>query len=215
MKHLESRTFWGILLIAGGVLFLLQSLGLLLLDNLWPIVFFVPGVVFLYTFLTERSNWWAVIPGMTLVGLGALIAFDQVFPEANDAWGATIFLGSLALSFLAVYLRTATHEWWAIIPAGVLGTIALVVGFEPYMTGGVFAALFMFGLAGTFALVYFLPTPSGRMRWAVYPAAILGGIGALTLVSATWLSRIVIPAAIIAFGIYLILKRRDTGEWGE
>jgi hypothetical protein len=212
MKHLESKTFWGIMLIAGGVLFLLQSLGLLLLDNLWPIIFFVPGVVFLYTFLIERNNWWAVIPGMTLIGLGVLIAFEQIFPGANDAWGATIFLGSLALSFLAVYLRTASREWWAIIPAGVLGTIALLVGFEPYMTGGVFAALFMFGLAGTFALVYFLPTREERMRWAAYPAVILGGIGALTLISATWLSRILVPAAIIAFGIYLILRRRDTEE---
>ncbi len=215
MKHLESRTFWGIVLIVGGVLFLLQSLGLLLLDNLWPIVFAVPGLVFLYTFFVERPNWWAAIPGMTLVGLGTLMAFEQIFPGANDAWGATIFLGSLALSFLAVYMRTAAREWWAIIPAGVLGTIALLVGFEPYMNGGVFAALFMLGLAATFTLVYILPTPSGRMRWAVYPATILGGIGVLTLISATWLSRLLIPAAIIAFGVYLILRRRDSGEWGE
>lgn len=212
MKHLESRTFWGILLIAGGVLFLLQSLGLLLLDNLWPIVFGVPGIVFLYTFLTDRDNWWAAIPGLTLLGLGALIAFEQLFPEANDVWGATIFLGSLALSFLAVYVRSAARQWWAIIPAGVLGTIALLVGFEPYLADGVFTALFMLGLAATFALVYFLPTPSERMRWAIYPAAILGGIGALTLISATWLSRVLVPAAIIALGVYLILRRRDTWE---
>lgn len=215
MKHLESRIFWGIMLIVGGVLFLLQSLNMLLLDNLWPIVFAIPGLIFMYTFLVERHNWWAAIPGMTLVGLGALIAFEQIAPEARSAWGATIFLGSLALSFLAVYLRTAARQWWAIIPAGVLGTIALLVGFEPYMDGGVFAALFMVGLAATFLLVYILPTPAGRRRWAAYPAVILAGIGVLILISATWLSRILIPAAIIAFGVYLILRRHDKGEWGE
>ena len=212
MKRFESRTFWGLLLIVGGALFLMESLGLLTLDNIWPIIFAIPGVAFLYAFFTDRKNWWPVIPGLTLLGLGALIAFEQLFPEANDVWGAAIFLGSLGLSFLAVYIRSAARQWWAIIPAGVLGTIAILTGFEPYLADGIFAGLFMLGLGATFGLVYFFPTPAGRMKWAVYPASILGGIGVLTLISATWLSRILGPAAIIALGIYLILKRRDTWE---
>ncbi len=209
MKHLESRIFWGIVLIAAGVLFLLQNLGLPILDNLWPLVFGVAGLVFLYYFLTERHNWWAAIPGLTLLGLSALIAFERLFPKAHDNWGAAIFMASLSLSFLAVYVRTAAQQWWAIIPAGVLGALAMLIGFEPYMPGGVFAALFLLSIAATFALVYLLPTPTGRMRWAAYPAVIVGGVGLFVLIGATWLSRVLVPLAIIAFGVYLLLRRRE------
>jgi len=211
-KTFESRTFWGILLIAGGLLFLMQSLGLMMLDNIWPIVFAAPGAVFLYAFIRQRQNWWAVIPGMALLGIGALIAFEQIFPRANDDWGGAIFLGSLGVAFLAVYLRTATHEWWAIIPAGVLGSLAATIVLEPFLGGDFTGGLFMLGVGATFALVYLLPTPSGRMRWAIYPASIVGGIGVLILIAATQLLRILGPLAIIAFGLYLILRRRDRWE---
>jgi hypothetical protein len=211
-KTFESKTFWGILLIAGGMLFLLQSLGLLVLDNIWPIVFAAPGAVFLYAFVRQRQNWWAVIPGMALLGIGALIAFEQIFPRANDAWGGAIFLGSLSAAFVAVYLRTATHEWWAIIPAGVLGSLTATIVLEPLLGGEFTGGLFMLGMGATFALVYLLPTPAGRMRWAIYPASILGGIGVLTLIAATQIIRILGPLAIIAFGLYLILRRRDRWE---
>jgi len=212
MKEVESRTFWGILLIAGGLLFLMQSLGLLMLNNLWPIIFAAPGAVFLYAFVRRRENWWAVMPGMALLGIGTLIAFDQIFPRAKGAWGGAIFLGSLAVSFLAVYLRTGTHEWWAIIPAGVLGTLTATILLEPFLGGGFTGGLFMLGMGATFALVYLLPTPDGRMRWAIYPASILGGIGVLVLLTATWLIRVIGPLAIIALGLYLILRRQDRSE---
>jgi len=212
MKEIESRAFWGILLIVGGLLFLMQSLGLLMLDNLWPIIFATPGAIFLYVFIRRRENWWAAIPGMTLLGIGALIAFTQLFPNAEGAWGAAIFLGSLAVSFLAVYARTGTREWWAIIPAGVLGTLTGTIFLEPFLGGGFTGGLFMLGMGATFALVYLLPTPEGRNRWALYPASILGGIGVLILIAATWLIRILGPLAIIALGLYLILRRRDKWE---
>ncbi|MGC9396305.1 MAG: hypothetical protein ACP5J4_15790 [Anaerolineae bacterium] len=208
-KTFESRTFWGILLIVGGLLFLMQSLGLLMLDNLWPIIFTAPGAVFLYAFVRRRENWWAVMPGMALLGIGALIAFEQIFPRANDAWGGAIFLGSLAVAFVAVYVRTGTREWWAIIPAGVLGSLTATIVLEPFLGSGFTGGLFMLGIGATFALVYLLPTPGGRMRWAIYPASIVGGIGVLTLIAATQLLRILGPLAIIAFGLYLILRRRD------
>jgi hypothetical protein len=213
MKRIEPRIFWGILLIAGGLLFLLANLGLLIIDNIWPVVFAVPSAVFIYIFLTHRENWWAIIPGLTLLGLATLIAFDQLFPSANENWGAAIFLGSLALSFLAVYIRTATHEWWAIIPAGVLGTIALVIVSEELLRSSTLGgAIFMLGLAATFGLVYVLPSPGGRMQWAIYPASILGGIGLLILIASTPLSGIIGPAAIIALGLYLIFRTRSADE---
>jgi len=212
MKGIESKTLLGILLIIGGLFFLMQSLGLLMLDDLWPIIFAAAGAVFLYNFVRQRQNWWAVIPGMALLGIGTLIAFDQIFPRANDAWGGAIFLGSLSAAFLAVYLRTAGHEWWAIIPGGVLGTLTITILLEPLLGDGFTGGLFMLGLGATFALVYLLPTPAGRMRWAIYPASILGSIGVLTSIAATQVIRVLGPLALIAFGLYLILRRRDRGE---
>lgn len=212
MKHIESRTFWGILLIAGGMLFLLQSLGLIMLDNIWPVIFAAAGAVFLYAFVRQRENWWAAIPGMALLGIAATIAFTLIFPRANDNWSGAIFMGSLAVAFLAVYLRTMTREWWAIIPAGVLGTITAVIILEPFLGDGFTGGLFMLGLGATFALVYLLPAREGRNRWAIYPASILGGIGVLVLITATWLIRILGPLAIIALGLYLIFRRRDRWE---
>ncbi len=212
MKGIESRTFWGILLIVGGLLFLSQSLGLVILNTLWPVVFVAAGAVFLYAFAQQRQNWWAVIPGMALLGISALSAFYQIFPRTNDKWGGALFLGSLAAAFIAVYLRTGAREWWAVIPAGVLGTMATTVLLDPLLGSGFTSGLFMLGIAATFALVYLLPAPSGRMNWALYPACITGGIGILTLVTATQIMRVLGPLAIIAFGLYLILRRRNGGE---
>jgi hypothetical protein len=209
MKETESKTFWGILLIAGGLLFLMQSLGLLALTNFWPVIFAAPGAVFLYAFVRRRENWWAVIPGMALLGIGALIAFEQIFPRVGDIWGGAIFLGSLSVAFLAVYVRTLMREWWAIIPAGVLGSLTATIILEPFLGERFTGGLFLLGIGATFALVYLLPTREGRMRWAIYPAAIVGGIGVLTLVAATQILRILGPLAIIIFGLYLILRRRE------
>jgi len=209
MKRIEPRIFWGILLIVGGALFLLQNMGLFALDNIWPIIFILPGIVFLYAFVVSRENWWAVIPGMALVGVSALIAFEQLFPRLSDNWGASIFLGSLALAFLGVYVRTATAEWWAIIPMGILGSLACLIGLEAWLGGDAFAGLFMIGIGLTFALVYIIPTREGRMRWAIYPASITGIIGLLILIAATHLIRFVGPLFLIALGIYIIFRRSN------
>ena len=212
MKRIEPRIFWGILLIAGGALFLLENMGILPLDNLWPIIFLVPSIVFVYVFLTSRENWWAIIPGMATFGIAALIAFDQLFPRLPDTWGASIFLGSMAISFLGVFVRTGTAEWWAVIPMGILGSLAILTGLEPWIGGDVFGGLFMLGIGLTFALVYLMPTREGRMRWAIYPASITGIIGLLIITASTRLISFIGPLAIIALGLYIIFRRSTDWE---
>lgn len=211
MKRVEPRIFWGVLLILGGGLFLLQNMGLFALANVWPIIFFLPAVVFLYTFVTSRENWWAVIPGMALAGVASLIAFEQLFPRSSDTWGAALFMGCLAVAFLGIFVRTGTAEWWAVIPMGVLGTIALLLALEPWLSDGAFAGLFMIGIGLTFGIVYLVPTKAGRMRWAVYPASITAVIGVLIITASTRLIRFLGPAAIIALGLYLIFRR--SSDW--
>ena len=65
-----------------------------------------------------RSEWWALIPGFALIGVGASI----VLP---GQWSGFSFLGFLGISFLAIYLSNR-QRWWAIIPGGVLITLGIV-----------------------------------------------------------------------------------------
>ena len=119
-----------------------------------------------------------------------------------------IFLGLLGVAFLLVY---AFHRdnWWAVIPGGVLLTLAgvtLIPG-EGVLAGG----LFFLGLAVTFGLVYILPKPSGRLTWALYPAGILFLIGVLVVLGASNLINYVWPLVLLIAGgfvIYRALRKR-------
>ncbi len=207
MKNLETRIIWGLLLIVAGAVFLLHSLGILPLDNVWPLVFGLPGLVFLLVFVLDRESWWAAIPGGTLLGIGSMMAYEQIARETPGDWEAVIVLAGIALGFVAIYLRTGLQQWWAIIPGGVLTTVALTVGLESYFDSGeAVGGVFMLGLGLTFALVYLVPTPSGRMTWALIPAGILAVIGTLGLLASTAFIQYVWPLALILVGGYIILR---------
>lgn len=207
MKWLESRVIWGILLIALGLIFLLQSFGFLggLLALVWAFAFGAAGLAFLFVFLTNRAHWWAIIPGFALLSLAALIALDQLFPRLTDSLGGTLFLGGIGLGFWAVFLLNREH-WWTAIPGGVLFTLALVAGLSPFLGGAATGGVFFVGLGLTFGLLSFLPTPQGRMKWALIPAAVMLVMGLLIMVAATPLLGTLWPAALILLGLYLVLR---------
>jgi len=206
MRRFEIRVVGGILLIAAGVLFLLQNLGVLAVGiYLWPLLFGAGGAVFLYVFLTNRANWWAVIPGFVLLSLAAVIALDQFAPQVEETWGGAIFLGGIGLAFWVVYFVKREH-WWAIIPGGVLLTIALVAGLSSVLEDIEMGGVFFLGLGLTFALLSFLPTPEGRMKWALIPAAVLLVIGLLITAAATAVLNYLWPAVLILAGLYLIFR---------
>lgn len=206
MRLLRSRVVWGLLLIVMGILFLLESLGILALGGAWSVLFIAAGLAFGYTFLEDRQAWWAVIPAMAFIGIGALIAVGVYLPEIGDQWGASIFLGSLALAFVIIYATTRTAEWWAIIPGGVLLSLAVALALEPFFAGEAFVAIFMLGMALTFVALYLLPTTEGRMSWALIPASILAIIGMVFLGLATELAGLVWPLALILVGAYLLIR---------
>ncbi len=206
MRRFEIRVVGGILLIAAGVLFLLQNLGVLAVGiYLWPLLFGAGGAVFLYVFLTNRANWWAVIPGFVLLSLAAVIALDQFAPQVEETWGGAIFLGGIGLAFWVVYFVKREH-WWAIIPGGVLLTIALVAGLSSVLEDIEMGGVFFLGLGLTFALLSFLPTPEGRMKWALIPAAVLLVMGLLITAAATAVLNYLWPAVLILAGLYLIFR---------
>lgn len=205
-RWLESRVLWGLLLIAGGVLFLLQNLGLFEFSDLfWALLLGVGGLFFLSVFAQNRENWWALIPGMALIGVALVIASSRLAPAFGEAWGGSIVLGSLAVAFLAIY-AVDRRQWWAMIPGGVMATLTVITGLDSLLPGMETGGLFMFGLALTFGFIAILPTPEGQQRWALIPAGILFVVGILITAAAGNLIAIIWPLFLIGAGGFLLLR---------
>jgi hypothetical protein len=165
MKRFDYRILIGAALILGGILMLLDRTGILkgATDLFWAGVLAVGAAIFLFWFFSDRSKWWAAIPGFTLAGLSASsLLLDRI------GWGGLAFLGGVGLGFWAIYFA-GRERWWAIIPGGVLLTLGVTsVMSEAYGvadSGGVFFV----GLGITFVLVALL----AKMKWAFIPAAVL------------------------------------------
>lgn len=207
MRWLDARVILGVLLLLAGVLLLLANLGYLVvgLQILWGLLFAAGGLAFLAVYLDDRSRWWALIPAFVLLSLGLLIGVESVAPAVARVFGGTIFLGGIGLGFVAVYL-TRRDFWWAIIPAGVLITLAVVAAIGQTGAGQVTGAIFFLGLGLTFALLYLLPTPGGRQMWALIPAAVLLAMGLLVAVAATDVLGYLFPALLILAGVYLLYR---------
>ena len=203
MKRLDARIVIGVLLILAGGLGFLQAFGFLqsASDVFWGIVFLAAGGIFLFMFAGgfASGNWWAAFPGFVLAGIGVLI----LLPNSLDNIGGAIFLGAIGLSFWAVYL-TGRDRWWAIIPGGVLFTLAAVTVLPSNFIGGAASGgVFFLGLALTFLLVALL----ANMRWAYWPAGVLGVFGIfLFFESQVYLLSYVAAAALIVVGIFIILR---------
>jgi hypothetical protein len=165
MKRFDYRILIGAALILGGLLMLLDQTGVLrgAADLFWAGVLAIGAAIFLFWFFSDRSRWWAAIPGFTLAGMAASsLLLDRI------GWGGLAFLGGIGLGFWAVYLSDR-RRWWAIIPGGVLLTLGVtsVMGdaYGVVNSGGVFFV----GLGLTFVLVALL----AKMKWAFIPAAVL------------------------------------------
>jgi hypothetical protein len=207
MKRIESSMILGVALIGIGALFLLQSLGIIgsIAALIWALLFVLGGGAFIAGFVTVPTRWWALIPGFTLVSLGVLIGGQELFPALAGPWGGALFLGGIGLGFCTVYL-SGRERWWAIIPGGVLLTLALIAGLSSTMAGVDLGWVLFLGMALTFGLVSIIPTPSGRMRWALFPAGVLLilALAGMTFTGAAlgflW------PTMLILAGLYLAYR---------
>lgn len=116
-------------------------------------------------------------------------------------WGGAVFLGAIGLGFAAIF-TTNRAQWWAIIPAGTLLTLALVTRMAD--AGG--TVLFL-GLALTFAFVWL-----ESHRWAVYPVVACLVMAALTANWVTGAWNIIWSLALILLGAYLLRPRGGGGS---
>jgi hypothetical protein len=198
MKRFDYRIAVGLALILGAVLMFLDRADILkgASDFFWAGVLAIGAVIFLVWFFSDRSKWWAAIPGFTLAGMSASsLLLNRL------GWGGFAFLGGLGIGFFAVYF-SHREMWWAIIPGGVLLTLginsALTEAYSIVDTGGVFFA----GLGITFLLVALL----ARMNWAYIPAAALLVIGFFIgtpftgVLSYVWIGVLILGGAALIIG---------------
>lgn len=151
----------------------------------------------------------SVIWGLVLIAAGLLLLmgnFNIVFWPLRALSGA-LALGIPGLIFASVYAGNR-DQWWAIIPAGVLLTLAGVSLVESLLPWGNTGWIFFFGLAVTFGLVW--RETGGVQRWARVTALICLALAAINLLGS--LIRFALPLALVALGVYLLTGRNRHGD---
>ncbi len=205
---MRGRLIWGLSLVALGVFFLLQQLGWFGAAQFpfWAFAFALLGVIFLGTFVTDRRQWWALIPGCILLGL-TVVMLNGENHFVSDAVASALFLFSIGLPFLLIYLFDR-RMWWALIPGGVLCVIALLTFLTGSMgiSGNTITALMLFGLAAVFAVLHFALRGNTWMGWATWVAIILAAIGVLVILSGPVAAAVVGPAILIGLGVFLLVR---------
>jgi len=202
MRKYDPRLIIGALLVLGGILSLLNVMGII--ENaggiFWGLIWGAIGVFFLYILMRDKeANWWAAFPGFTLVGM----AVSSFLPSALEALDGLAFFGGISLAFWWVYSTDTQRRWWAIIPGGVLLTLGVVSSLDEISgldTGGIF----FIGLGLTFILVAILPGGSNR-TWGYIPGVILLLFGTV-LIPRFGLANYVGPAVLILLGAYLVFR---------
>ncbi len=190
-RRTNQALLWGALLVVAGIITFIANLGLFsnVAEFIVAAAFGAGGLVFLYFFLRDtQGSWWAAIPSGALLSLAGTIMVAEYAPASTRFLSGAVFLGGLALGFLAVYV-VRRDMWWALIPGGVLASLASMAAInDSGMRWGndIGGGLLFLGMGVTFLLVALAPDEHGKGRWwAFIPAAILLVIGALVLASYT------------------------------
>jgi hypothetical protein len=201
--------WWGVLLIGAGALWLADATGAVVVSPFVVAAFFaLAGAGFAYDFARDAHSWWAAIPAGALLGLGALIAFVEGTSGAG-AWGAAMLLAGTGLGFIAIYARTRDH-WWALIPGGILLSVALIVASVQIVGPGEGIAVVVLGImAAVLVVLAFAPIRGRRMLWLLIPAGILGVVAAFLARDAAELLEPfnwVTPALVLVVGLVIVFR---------
>lgn len=198
-KLSQSEMIIAIVLIAIGVLALGGNIfGGLIGWLMGPLVMWAIAAPFLYIYLKDRRQWWALIPGMILGGIGlAVFLPDSIL--GFDLTG-TLVMWSIAAPFLLIFFQDR-RQWWALIPAYVMGAIGFVV-LLPDFLDFLMGTLVMWIIAVPFLFVYLRDR---RQWWALIPGGIMGLIGLVVLLGSS--GSFLIAALLIGVGLYMLYQQ--------
>lgn len=204
----DYRSWIGISLVLIGVLLGLQQFGVLgggFEDAFFALAFGAGVVIFAIIFFQDRRLWWAALVAFILAGLTSQFVLDLLFPTISDGWSGPLFLAFLATGFLVVFLLNRTF-WWAVIPSGVLYSVALTAAVDevPFNIGIDSAGIFFIGMGLTFLFLYSVPIAGERQSWAIFPAIPLLVLGAVVGFGNEGLWDIIWPSLLILGGLYYL-----------
>jgi hypothetical protein len=201
----RTKNWWA--LIPGGIMLFLGMVTLLVdtVGGEWvgALFLFMIGLSFFVVYWSNRTRWWALLVAYILFVLSIAPAMAS-FGGNVPAYFGTIFLLAVALPFFVVYFRDEKN-WWAIIPAGVMTTLAIIatLGIAGWIrdetTGGYSNAILMAGLAVTFAVLWL----RHARDWAKIVTIILALLAVASVFFASY-TEIFWPVAIILVGGYLL-----------
>lgn len=177
----KSGLFWGVLLIGGGLLALADQMGYIntFSPQVWMTVFAAISVLALVSYaLSGWKQWGLLFPAGAFGGLAMIIALAEANVD-SAAVASPLFFG-LLIPFVAAYLSDRVHNWWALIPGGVMLFLALTTLLVDSTGGEWIGALFLFMIALSFFVVYL---NNQSRTWALLVAYILAVLGIAPLMS--------------------------------
>ena len=192
---------------AGVMLFLMFVM--LMVDNTsgeWIgfLFLFMIALSFFVVYLNNRTHQWALLVAYILFVLSLAPAMAS-FRGDVPAYYGSVFLLAVALPFFFVYFQYDEKNWWAIIPAGVMTTLAVIatLGIAGWIndaqSGGFSNAILMGGLAATFAVVWL----RNAKPWAKVVTIVLAALAVGSVFFASY-TEVFWPVAIILAGAYLL-----------
>jgi hypothetical protein len=197
MKKKSVMKIWGVLLVVIGLLVLFGNLGFYHVVNrvLWAIVLAGIGVPFLLVYAADNKQWWSLIPGCTMVGIG----FSLI---TRGPLGAVIINGSIAVAFYLIFLSDR-QNWWALIPGWVMTGVSMIIFLAWIGLDWLIAPFVMFAIAVPFLVVYLVDR---EQWWALIPGGLMTGIGVLILLGKLFSCKTLGPAILILLGIWLLYR---------
>lgn len=105
----------------GGAIFLSEQ-GLVPDYAVATIILGAIALAFFIIFVSDRAQWWALIPAFSLTGSAAGVFLEEAGVISDEAVAAVI-IGGVSAGFLVIYLIDH-KQWWALIPGGILAVVA-------------------------------------------------------------------------------------------
>jgi hypothetical protein len=155
---------------------------------------------------------WAMIPGWITAVLAAVILLSNQI--AGEMMGIIVMIG-IGFPFLVLFLRNR-DQWWALLPAGVAFSLALIIFFSGFAggdewTGRLVGAFLFVGVAIPFLFLW-ARRDRYQSAWAKYPAGGLLGMGILVLLLGPRM-EFVTAVLLIGLGGWMVVEAARRPTW--
>ncbi len=207
-KNIVSM-FWGFVLIIAGVVFLAYNFNYLSFVStpMWAAIFGGLSILFFISyFLNGVRQWGWLFPALIFAALAVLMfMIDRADP--SPFWG-TLILAAIGIPFLVAFLLDVRTNWWALIPAWVLGVLSVIVFLSDQIMGEVIGAIVLFSIGLPFLVVF---VANRKNWWALIPGIILLFLGFVpllsTIVVGEWIGALVLGGIGLPFLVVYLVNR--------